>query len=118
MGLALGLLFVPCAGPILAAITVVGATHRVGWTAVFLTVAFALGAAVPLLAVALAGDELTRRVGRSEARPPAAPWSAASSCRMALAIGLNVLRGPAADLPGYTSALQNTSKARPRSAGS
>jgi cytochrome c biogenesis protein CcdA len=63
LGLALGLLFVPCAGPILAAITVVGATHRVGLTAVLVTIAFALGAAVPLLAVALAGDQLSRRVG-------------------------------------------------------
>ena len=56
MGLACGLLFVPCAGPILAAITVVGATHRVGWTAVFLTAAFAAGAALPLLAVARGGQ--------------------------------------------------------------
>src|SRR5580693_1056179 len=29
LGLGLGLVYVPCAGPILAAITVVGATHRV-----------------------------------------------------------------------------------------
>src|SRR5580698_2320994 len=32
LGLALGVLYVPCAGPVLAAITVVGATHRVGLT--------------------------------------------------------------------------------------
>ena len=62
VGLALGLLFVPRAGPVLAALTVVGATHRVGPTAVVLTVAFVAGAAVPLLAVALAGSELTARV--------------------------------------------------------
>ena len=62
LGLGLGVLFVPCAGPVLAAITVVGATHHVGLTAVFLTVAFGAGAAVPLLAVALAGNELTKRV--------------------------------------------------------
>ena len=37
LGLAVGVLYVPCAGPVLAAITVVGATHRVGLTAVILT---------------------------------------------------------------------------------
>ncbi len=33
LGLGLGVLYVPCAGPVLAAITVLGATHRVGLTA-------------------------------------------------------------------------------------
>src|SRR6202453_906143 len=50
LGLALGVLYVPCAGPVLAALTVVGATHRVGLTAVVLAAAFAVGTAVPLLA--------------------------------------------------------------------
>src|SRR5215472_17192773 len=63
LGLALGLLYVPCAGPVLAAITVVGATHRVGLTAVVLTAAFAFGTAIPLLAVAIAGGQLTGRIG-------------------------------------------------------
>src|SRR6204780_2379949 len=57
LGLALGVLYVPCAGPVLAAITVVGATHRVGLTAVILTAAFAIGTAVPLLAIAIAGSQ-------------------------------------------------------------
>jgi cytochrome c biogenesis protein CcdA len=60
MGLGLGLLFVPCAGPVLAAITVAGATHQVGLTAVALTLAFAAGAAVPLMAAAIAGSQLQR----------------------------------------------------------
>ena len=55
LGLALGVLYVPCAGPVLAALTVIGATHRVGLGAVILTAAFAVGTAVPLLAVAVAG---------------------------------------------------------------
>ncbi|MGH9007584.1 MAG: cytochrome c biogenesis protein/redoxin, partial [Acidimicrobiales bacterium] len=107
IGLGLGLLFVPCAGPILAAITVVGATHRVGVTAVFLTVAFALGAAVPLLVVAVAGDALTRRV--KSLRERGARLRQASGVilvGMALAIGLNAFAGLQRDLPGYTSALQ------------
>ena len=43
VGLGLGLLFVPCAGPVLATIAVVGATHRIGPSAVVLTAAFGVG---------------------------------------------------------------------------
>src|SRR5207302_7682016 len=70
LGLAVGVLYVPCAGPVLAAITVVGATHRVGLTAVILTAAFAVGTAVPLLAVAAAGGQLTSRIGALRRRVP------------------------------------------------
>jgi cytochrome c biogenesis protein CcdA/thiol-disulfide isomerase/thioredoxin len=108
IGLALGVLLVPCAGPILAAITVVGATHRVGLTAVFLTAAFAIGASVPLLAVALAGSELTRRVKALRERAPRLRQaSGVILIGMALAIGLNAFGALQRDLPGYTSALQN-----------
>ena len=41
LGLALGAVYVPCAGPVLAAITVAGATGRIGGDTVVLTVAFA-----------------------------------------------------------------------------
>src|SRR3984957_7394253 len=70
LGLALGVLYVPCAGPVLAAITVVGATHKVGLTAVFVTAAFAVGTAVPLLLVAVAGGPLSRRVSALRRRSP------------------------------------------------
>ncbi len=108
VGLACGLLFVPCAGPILAAITVVGATHRVGWTAVFLTAAFAAGAAIPLLAVAFAGSELTVRARAF--RRHAVKFrmvGGAVLIAMALAIGFNSFASLQRDVPGYTSALQN-----------
>jgi cytochrome c biogenesis protein CcdA/thiol-disulfide isomerase/thioredoxin len=108
IGLACGLLFVPCAGPILAAITVVGATHRVGWTPVFLTAAFAAGAAVPLLAVALAGSELTRRARALRAHAGRFRMvGGVILIAMALAIGFNTFAGLQRDVPGYTSALQN-----------
>ena len=62
LGLALGALYVPCAGPVLAAIVVAGATATIGVGTVVLTGAFALGAALPLLFFALAGQRLTERV--------------------------------------------------------
>src|ERR1700681_4510386 len=42
LGVSLGLVFVPCAGPVLAAITVVAANNHVGWRAIVLTVAYAV----------------------------------------------------------------------------
>ena len=41
----------------------IGATHRVGLGAVILTAAFAVGTAVPLLALAVAGGQLSGRIG-------------------------------------------------------
>jgi cytochrome c biogenesis protein CcdA/thiol-disulfide isomerase/thioredoxin len=63
LGLALGLLYVPCAGPVLAAIVVAGATGAVGIDTVALTISFAIGAALPLLFFALAGQRVAERVG-------------------------------------------------------
>src|SRR5439155_16894164 len=56
LGLSLGLVFVPCAGPVLTAVTVVAATHHVGVESAALTLTYALGAAVPMLAVAIGGQ--------------------------------------------------------------
>lgn len=57
------MLYVPCAGPILAAIVVAGATATIGLGTVVLTATFALGAALPLLFFALAGQRIAERVG-------------------------------------------------------
>ncbi|CAM3993698.1 cytochrome c biogenesis protein CcdA [Smaragdicoccus niigatensis] len=69
-GMGLGTLYVPCAGPVLAAITVAGATGNVGVRTVVLTVFFALGAALPLLLFAAAGERAAERIKsyRSRAR--------------------------------------------------
>jgi cytochrome c biogenesis protein CcdA/thiol-disulfide isomerase/thioredoxin len=62
LGLALGVLYVPCAGPVLAAIVVAGATGTIGLNTVALTLSFAVGAALPLLFFALAGRRVAERV--------------------------------------------------------
>ncbi len=109
LGLALGVLYVPCAGPVLAAITVVGATHRVGLTAVFVTAAFAVGTAVPLLAVALAGGQLSRRVSALRRHAPQVRLGGgAVLIVMAVAIALNAFQGLQRDVPGYATALQGS----------
>jgi len=109
LGLGLGAVFVPCAGPVLAAVSVVGATHHIGFTAVLLTLAFAVGAAVPLLAVALAGEELVARVRVLRNRGSAVRIAGGAVMMvMALVIGLNLTDGLQRDVPGYTSALQRS----------
>lgn len=62
MGLALGLVFVPCAGPILASITVLAATNGVSWGLVVLTLSFSVGIAIPLLFFGLAGQTIGSRI--------------------------------------------------------
>jgi cytochrome c biogenesis protein CcdA/thiol-disulfide isomerase/thioredoxin len=108
LGLSLGLVFVPCAGPVLATLTVVGAERRVGWSAVVLTLAFATGVAIPLLAFALVGRYLA-------ARMPEVRGHAAIARRVigvvllltALVLSLNLTDGLQRAVPGYTDALTN-----------
>ncbi|HVC68747.1 MAG TPA: cytochrome c biogenesis protein DipZ [Acidimicrobiales bacterium] len=106
LGLGLGVLFTPCAGPILSAITVASANHRVSLSSIVLTADFALGAAVALLAFALLGQRaaaifrthaiLARRIG------------GAVLAVMTLVLAFNWTDGLQTHVPGYTSALQRT----------
>jgi cytochrome c biogenesis protein CcdA/thiol-disulfide isomerase/thioredoxin len=109
LGLAVGVVYVPCAGPVLAAIAVVGATHRVGLTAVILTAAFAVGTAVPLFAVAAAGGQLTSRIGAIRRRAPQIRRvGGAVLIVFAVLIASDALAGLQRDIPGYTTALQGS----------
>ena len=67
LGTTLGLVWTPCAGPVLASIlTVIATAPHVEWEALLLMV-YAVGAAVPMLAIAYGGQLVTTRV-RSLAR--------------------------------------------------
>jgi len=55
LGASLGLVFVPCAGPVLAEISVLVAHERFGLKTLALTAAYALGAGAPMVAIALGG---------------------------------------------------------------
>lgn len=115
LGLGLGAVYVPCAGPVLAAITVAGASGNVGPGTVVLTVAFALGAAAPLLAVALAGRRASERVKafRSHLRAVRAVGGALMIA-LALALSFNLTDAIQRALPGYTDRLQEQIAADPR----
>jgi cytochrome c biogenesis protein CcdA/thiol-disulfide isomerase/thioredoxin len=62
LGASLGLVFVPCGGPIIGAISVNAARVNLGWQTVAITLAYALGAALPMLAIAALGQRATRRI--------------------------------------------------------
>jgi cytochrome c biogenesis protein CcdA/thiol-disulfide isomerase/thioredoxin len=109
LGLGLGLLFVPCAGPVLAAIAVIGATHHVSFGALVLTAAFGVGAGIPLLVLALAGDTVARRTGILRKRARAFRMTGGVvMILVAAAIAFNLTDGLQRHVPGYTTALQNT----------
>jgi cytochrome c biogenesis protein CcdA/thiol-disulfide isomerase/thioredoxin len=108
LGLSLGLVFVPCAGPVLAAIAVVSANHRYGFSSILLTASFALGIAVPLLVFAVLGQRLAERMSAVRARATTTrKVIGAVLVITALVIGLNLTDGLQRAVPGYTNALQN-----------
>jgi cytochrome c-type biogenesis protein len=67
LGTTLGLVWTPCAGPVLGSILTVVATSRDTAWASMLLVVYAIGAAIPMLAIAYGGQAVTTRV-RSLAR--------------------------------------------------
>jgi len=108
LGLALGVLYVPCAGPVLAAIVVAGATANIGLPVVVLTVAFALGTAVPLLFFALAGQRVAQRVSAFRRRQRQIRVTAGVvTLLLAVALVFNLPAMLQRAIPDYTSSLQN-----------
>jgi cytochrome c biogenesis protein CcdA/thiol-disulfide isomerase/thioredoxin len=108
LGLALGAVYVPCAGPVLAAITVAGATGRIGVATVALTLAFAVGTAFPLLVFALAGRGVAERVRAFRTRQRGVRFAAgAVLVALAVALTFNVTDALQRAIPDYTSSLNN-----------
>ena len=108
LGLTLGALYVPCAGPVLAAIVVAGGTQSIGPGALVLTGTFALGNALPLLVFALAGRRVAERVAAFRRRQRAIQI-AGGIMMVVLAVAL-VFNLPAMlqrAVPDYTTAMQN-----------
>jgi cytochrome c biogenesis protein CcdA len=67
LGTTLGLVWTPCAGPVLGSILTIVATSKDSAWASLMLVVYAIGAAVPMLAIAYGGQAVTTRV-RSIAR--------------------------------------------------
>ena len=104
-GATLGLVFVPCAGPVLATVTVVAANNDVGLRAILLTLSYALGAAVPMLAIAYGGRESAARLRRHALTVRRV--SGAVIAAVALGLVFHLDDHLATLTPGYTTFLQN-----------
>ena len=62
LGMSLGAVWTPCAGPVLASILVlVASAQDIAWSALLLTL-YAIGAGIPMLAIAYGGRFMTTRV--------------------------------------------------------
>jgi thiol-disulfide isomerase/thioredoxin len=108
LGLALGAVYVPCAGPVLAAITVAGATGKIGAHTVALTLAFGVGITIPLLFFALAGRRTAERVRafRDRQRKVRAV-AGVMVIGLAVALTFNVTDALQRAIPDYTGALNS-----------
>jgi cytochrome c biogenesis protein CcdA/thiol-disulfide isomerase/thioredoxin len=108
LGASLGLVFVPCAGPVLAAVTALSATGENGFDTFLVAFAYALGAGGPMLAVAAGGQRLTHAFGlvRSHAEGTRRVAGALIGVT-ALAIALGADQRLATTIPGYTATLQD-----------
>ena len=107
LGLTLGALYVPCAGPVLAAIVVAGGTASIGPPVLLLTAAFAIGTALPLLVFALAGRRLAERVAAFRRRQHVIRVAGGiTMIVLAVALVFNLPATLQRAVPDYTTAMQ------------
>jgi len=108
LGLSLGLVYIPCAGPVLAAISVAAANHRVSPSLLLVTLCYAAGAAVPLLVLALVAQRAATRWGALRRHIPATRRIAGAVLALTtLGIAFGLFDGLQRSVPGYTSTLEN-----------
>ena len=112
LGLTLGALYVPCAGPVLAAIVVAGGTTSfgsIGLPTLILTATFAIGTALPLLIFALAGRRVAERVGAFRRRQRAVQIAGGiTMIVLAVALVFNLPAILQRAVPDYTAAMQRS----------
>ena len=107
LGLTLGALYVPCAGPVLAAIVVAGGTGSIGLPTLVLTATFAVGTALPLLVFALAGRGVAERVSAFRRRQRAIQIvGGITMIVLAVALVFNLPAMLQRAVPDYTAAFQ------------
>jgi cytochrome c biogenesis protein CcdA/thiol-disulfide isomerase/thioredoxin len=107
LGLTLGALYVPCAGPVLAAIVVAGGTASIGPPTLILTATFAIGTALPLLVFALAGRGIVERVAAFRRRQRVIQIAGGiTMIVLAVALVFNLPAMLQRAVPDYTTAMQ------------
>jgi len=89
LGLSLGLVWIPCVGPMLSSVLATVAAKGTLGTGVVLLVVYSLGFAVPMLAVGYGSQALRQRIRSVASRPRTVRWA---SGLLLVAFGAVVLR--------------------------
>jgi cytochrome c-type biogenesis protein len=89
LGASLGLVWIPCVGPLLSGVLATVATHGSLAVGVVLLLAYALGFAVPMLALGYGSLALRQRVRAIASRPLVVRWA---SGLLLVAFGVVILR--------------------------
>ncbi len=105
-GMTFGLAFVPCAGPVLATVTVLAATQGLTWGLVLLSVSFSAGLAVPLLLIAHLGADAGRRLAHR--MPTVRRVAGAVLVASGIALALGLAEAAQRVIPGYVAAFQRS----------
>jgi cytochrome c biogenesis protein CcdA/thiol-disulfide isomerase/thioredoxin len=109
VGVALGLVWTPCAGPVFAAIAAVAATGDAGPRAAAVLVAYSVGAIIPLCLLAVGGRRIIARLrGRpgALARPVLGLLMVGAGVVVALGLDTRLATAVTRDVPGYSDGLQ------------
>jgi cytochrome c biogenesis protein CcdA/thiol-disulfide isomerase/thioredoxin len=106
LGASLGLLFTPCAGPVIAAVAALAATNRFSAESVLVTLAYALGAGIVLLLFALAGQSGSKLPSLRTRAPRVRKGLGAVIAGVAVLMIFGLDLRLATYVPGYTRSLQ------------
>src|SRR5919108_5758474 len=111
LGASLGLLFTPCAGPIIAAVAALAATSRFSVETVLVTLSYALGAGVVLLGFAFAGQSGASLRSMRNRAPQVRQALGAVIAGVAVLMIFGLDLRLATYVPGYTRSLQRIERA-------
>ncbi len=106
LGLSLGLVYTPCAGPVIGAVATVAATQDLSLDAVLVTLAYALGSGTVLLGLALAGRRGLALPRFRRSAPTVRRVLGAAVVAVAVLMALGVDTRLQTQVPEYTRALQ------------
>jgi cytochrome c biogenesis protein CcdA/thiol-disulfide isomerase/thioredoxin len=106
LGISLGLVYTPCAGPVIGAVATVAATQSVSFDAVLVTLAYALGSGLVLLGLALAGRRGLELPRFRRAAPTIRRVLGGAVLAVAVLMALGVDTELRTRVPEYTQALQ------------
>jgi cytochrome c biogenesis protein CcdA/thiol-disulfide isomerase/thioredoxin len=111
LGAGLALVWTPCAGPILAAVSALSAERRISAELVLITFAYAAGATLPIFALALLGHRASGALARLRGGGAVVRrFSGAVLLAAAFLFTTDIPTQLAASAPGYVSAIQRVER--------